>query len=193
MFNFSLFHFKGQTDGEEVVAVMHRHWFNIIQHFIPLFFMSLFLIGSYAALPALFPILTKDLFNGFFLFAESLFAMLIWILFFLIYIDYYFDVWIITSKRVVNIEQRGLFSREISEVALDKIQDVTTDVRGVIPTFLNFGDVQIQTAAEQEKFLFRNIPDPYKTKDLLMQLNKQQKQSETAELRSIIHENNNEL
>ena len=113
--------------------------------------------------------------------------MLLWTLFFLTWIDYYFDVWIITTKRIINIEQRGLFSREISELNFDKIQDVSTEVLGILPTFLNYGDVQIQTAAEQEKFLFRKIPNPYEVKDLLMNLQKGQRYGEAKELQDIIH------
>ena len=98
--------------------------------------------------------------------------------FFLIWIDYYFDVWIVTERRIINIEQKGLFSRVVSELELEKIQDITTDVKGVIPTFLNFGDLHVQTAAEKERFLFRDIPDPYDVKNLIMNL---QKKSESEE------------
>ena len=179
MFDLNLFHFKGQQSGEEVVVVIHRHWWNIVDHFLMIFLMMLFLIGSYTTLPALFPVLNENDFNAVFMFGESLFAMLVFLMFFLVWIDYYFDAWVITTRRVVNIEQKGLFSRDVSEVELDKIQDVTTEVTGVIPTFMNYGDVQIQTAGTQEKFLFRNVSDPYGIKDLLMRLQKEQKRSET--------------
>lgn len=48
----------------------------------------------------------------------------------------------------------------------------------MISTFLNYGDLQVQTAAEQEKFLFHNIPDPYSVKDLIMNLQKKQERKE---------------
>ena len=78
----------------------------------------------------------------------------------------------------MNIDQKGLFSRVVSELELEKIQDVTTDVRGMIPTFLNFGDLFVQTAAEQVRFRFHNVPDPYAVKDLIMNL---QNKSEARE------------
>lgn len=112
--------------------------------------------------------------------------MLIWIISFLIWIDYYLDVWIITDKRIVNIEQKGLFSRFISELELEKIQDISTDVRGVIPTFLNYGDLQVQTAAEKEKFLFHNIPDPYSVKDMIMKLQKKQEFKEEHQFSELL-------
>jgi len=187
MFNFRSLHFREQREDENVIAVIHRHWFNLLQHFFMIFLMVLLLVGSYGTLPALFPILNARAYNTLFTFLESLFAMLIWIIFFITWIDYYFDVWIITSKRIVNIEQKGLFSRDISELNFDKIQDITTEVTGMIPTFMNYGDVQIQTAAEQEKFLFRKIPNPYEVKDLLMNLQKGQRRDEAEEIRNIVH------
>ncbi|MDP1883898.1 MAG: PH domain-containing protein [Candidatus Moranbacteria bacterium] len=172
MLNLSHYRFADKREDEEVITVIHRHWFNILQNLFLVFIMLLLLFGSYAVLPALFPILTATDYQRLLVFFESLFAMLIWILFFLIWVDYYFDVWIVTSKRIVNIAQRGLFSREVSEVELDKIQDISAEVLGIIPTFLNYGDVLIQTAAEKEKFVFRKIADPYTTKDLIMGLEK---------------------
>jgi len=172
MFNLGHYRFADKQEDEEVIAIIHRHWFNILQNLFLVFIMLLLLFGSYAVLPALFPILTATDYQRLLVFFESLFAMLIWILFFLIWVDYYFDVWIVTSKRIVNIAQRGLFSREVSEVELDKIQDISAEVLGIIPTFLNYGDVLIQTAAEKEKFVFRKIADPYTTKDLIMGLEK---------------------
>ena len=172
MFNLNAYKFTEKRSDEDVIAIVHRHWFNILQNFFLVFFMVLFLFGSYVALPALFPIFSDGDYQQLLVFAETLFAMLIWNLFFLIWIDYYFDVWIITTKRIVNIEQKGLFSRQISEVELDKIQDVSAVILGIIPTFLNYGDVQIQTAAEKEKFLFKKVPDPNNLKDVIMQLEK---------------------
>jgi hypothetical protein len=74
------------------------------------------------------------------------------------FIDYYLDVWIVTNERVINIEQKGLFSREVSEKELHKMQDITSDVDGFWATMLNYGDVYIQTAGEKERFVFKHIP-----------------------------------
>ena len=117
-----------------------------------------------------------------------LFALITWIFFFLLWIDYYFDVWIITNKRVVNVEQKGLFNREVSELELERIQDITTDVKGVIPTFLNYGDVYVQTAGKTERFDFADVPDPYGIKDIIMNLQKAKHLEENNELGEVIRE-----
>ena len=150
---FTNYHFDGQKEGEEILLVAHRHWFNIIIQFIPIFCMLLLLILGYVSLPMLFPLIQtnySDLFNFF----ASLLLMMIWIFSFLIWIDYFFDVWIITDRRIVNVDQNGLFSREVSELEHIRLQDVTTDVRGFFPTLFNYGDVFIQTAGERDRFDF---------------------------------------
>ncbi|MFA6047366.1 MAG: PH domain-containing protein [Parcubacteria group bacterium] len=172
MKDFTKYHFKGQEDREKVLLVLHRHWFDILSQFLVMIGMLFLLFGSFIILPIVFPAISEGANHNLFLFLENLFFMLTWIMLFLIWVDYYFDVWIVTDNRIVNIDQKGLFSREVSELELDKIQDITTDVKGVIPTFLNFGDLQVQTAAEEERFLFHNIPDPYDVKNIIMNLHK---------------------
>jgi hypothetical protein len=78
----------------------------------------------------------------------------------------------VTDRRIVIIKQKCLFSRVISELELENIQDITTDIKGIIPTFLNYGNLFVQTAAEMERFVFRNIPNPTEVKDLIMSLQK---------------------
>jgi hypothetical protein len=178
MRDYSQFHFDGQKADEQILLVLHRHWFDIISQFFLVFGMIALLVGSFIALPIIFQELQNRQSKNVFLFLENLFFMLTWTVSFLIWVDYYLDVWIVTDRRIINIEQKGLFSRATSELELEKVQDITTNVRGVIPTFLNYGDLQVQTAAEQEKFLFRNIPDPYSVKDLIMSLQKKQEHKE---------------
>jgi len=99
-----------------------------------------------------------------------------------IWFDYYLDIWIITTNRIVNVEQKGLFSRQVSELKFHHIQDVSTDVKGFFPTLLNFGDVTVQTAAEQSHFIFRSVGNPYKIKsDIMHHVKKNISQYSTTE------------
>lgn len=186
--NFNKFHFAGQKDGEQILLVLHRHWFNILSQFVLILFMLFMLLGSFLYLPLIFSDIEESLGPHVFLFLENLFLLFIWIFSFLIWIDYYFDVWIVTNERIVNIEQKGLFARVVSELELEKIQDITTDVEGVIKTFLNYGDLQVQSAAEQERFLFRNIPDPYAVKNLIMNLRENKEESEENQFGEMLRE-----
>lgn len=187
MKNFSNFHFSGQKPGEQILLIMRRHWFDVFLSLSSVLVMLFILLGSYVVLPILFPVLRQALFAPVFAFLENLFALALFILFFLIWIDYYFDIWIITNKRIVNVEQNGLFSREVSELELENIQDITTEVLGIIPTFLNYGNVYVQTAAEKTRFVFENVPDPYGAKDLIMNLQNKEERASRNELGNIIY------
>jgi hypothetical protein len=74
--------------------------------------------------------------------------------------DYWLDVWIVTNERVMNAEQHGLFNRLVSEVHLEQIQDITSETKGFLETFLTYGDVYVQTAGERERFRFKNVDNP---------------------------------
>ena len=76
------------------------------------------------------------------------------------FIDYWLDVFIVTEKRILNIKQHGLFHRTVSELRMYRIQDVTTEIHGILHTMFDFGNIHIQTAGEIERFAFHNIWRP---------------------------------
>lgn len=170
--DYSAYHFEGQAPEEKILLVLHRYWFDIVSQFFLIFFMLVIFTASFSIFSMNFPQLSQGIWKELFFFLDSLYLMIIWIVAYAIWIDYYFDVWIVTDRRIVNIEQKGLFARVVSELELEKIQDITTNIQGIIKTFLNYGDMQVQTAAEQEKFLFHNIARPEEVKDLIMTLQK---------------------
>ena len=55
-------------------------------------------------------------------------AMMIWLTIYIAWMDHYLDVWIVTNERIVEIKQNALFNRQISELELDKIQDIKLDL-----------------------------------------------------------------
>ena len=166
-------HFQGQHENEQVLRIIHRHWFNIVIQFIFVVLCSFFILGSLSALPLLFPDMIDTGAVPFFHFIQNTLFLFLWLFGFLVWIDYYFDVWIITNERIVNIEQKGLFNRHISELRFSRVQDVTASVDGLVPTMLNFGDVYVQTASEEDHFIFRQVGDPFAVKDEVMRLARQ--------------------
>ncbi len=183
---FNRSHFNEIIEKEKIIKIIHRHWFDIFQQFLIIVAVMTVLVSGFFIFPGIFAGSNNPNFYSLLIFLESVFALLIWVYAFLIWVDYYLDMWIITSEKIVNIEQKGLFLRAVSELKYNKIQDVTVDVRGFFPTILNYGDVQIQTAGEQGKFLFRHVPDPYGIKNIIMDLQKQQEKGKASEIEEMI-------
>lgn len=160
------------SSDEKIVLKVHRH-------ILVLFFRSAFLMLFIILPPLLFwlggqagVIGTNEL--ALFLSIYSAVLLIGWIIFFIIWTDYYLDVMIVTDKRLVDIEQRGFFKREVSTVRLESIEDITINVSGVVATFLNYGTLKIQTAAENREFIIHDVPNPNQVKSIIYELQNKQ-------------------
>ncbi len=105
----------------------------------------------------------------FLLFLFSLFLLILWTSFFMVIVNYYLDCWIVTNQRTIHTELRGFFNRIYSSIEHDKIQDISVDVKGILPTFFNYGDLHMQTAGAFREFIFFQIPEPHETKKIIHQ------------------------
>ncbi|RJQ37216.1 PH domain-containing protein [Candidatus Parcubacteria bacterium] len=152
---------------EIVLLVIRRHWIvfvaPMIGFVIALVAPAALLIAS-AVIPALGVVAEFAPFWRFF-YACYLLAVLFAMLEF--WVKYYLDAWIITDQRIIAIEQHGLFHRSITEIAMERVQDVTIVVPGLLATFLGFGTITVQTASES-RYTIRHVPDCYRAKDLIL-------------------------
>ncbi len=100
----------------------------------------------------------------------SIYSLAVVSFFFQEFIDYYLDTWIVTTERVMDIEQRGLFNRTAAEMHIALVQDATTEIRGMLGTFLDYGHVFVQTAGEQRRFTFKNVTHPEQIRNTILRL-----------------------
>lgn len=156
---------------EQVVYVLRRHPLTFLPYLL-LFILLLFIpVALYELISNLFP----EFFLGptirpLSILAASIFYLSTCLFFFGHFIMYYLDVWVVTTERMIDIEQFGLFSRSISELELFQVQDVTTDVHGVFPTFFNYGDVSVKTASENTSIVARQVHNPNRVREALVHL-----------------------
>lgn len=156
---------------EEIVLLLRRHtlvYFPVIIFFIC---MQIIPIGGYLFFKTFMPdMLTNELSKVIFYMVASLLMLSGWLQLFAQFVDYYLDVWVVTTKRIVNIEQNGLFGRTISELELTQVQDVTSEVNGFIPSMFGYGFVYIQTAGEKLHFVFEQVPHPDAIRKTIIEL-----------------------
>lgn len=74
------------------------------------------------------------------------------------WISYYYNAFIVTDERIVEVAQNGLFSREINELTFDQIEDTSTRTRGIMNTFFDASDIEIQSAGSERNFYVNRIP-----------------------------------
>jgi hypothetical protein len=159
-----IFDFSERNDGEEILLAMRPHWFTNISWilttigmlFVPLIFQALRLLDF---LPLKYQ------------FISLLFWFLVTFIFaFEKFLSWYFDVYMITDERVVDIDFNNMLNKKFAEADLSMIQDVSSTVTGVAGTLFNYGNVLIQTASEVNQIIFEKIPNPEKVIRVLQEL-----------------------
>lgn len=158
--------------GEHVVKQVRKHWFLFVGELLPYALFALFPL----ALPTIFSFappfapyaaridFTTPLMRA----AYGMWLLISWTGAWGTFTRYFLNAWVLTSQRVVTIKQRRFFSREVSSLLLSRVQDVTTDVSGVLPSLLGIGTIKVQSAGAEIEFTMRGIPRPEQMRDLII-------------------------
>ncbi len=162
--------------GEKITLLVRKHWIIFFGHiFLTIMFallpiVLLFLLPLIDNIPTIGTSLTKDIAeaSSYIRFGLALWWLLLWMGAYSAFLCYYLTVWIITTTRIVEIHQYGFFSRKVSSFLLNRVQDVTTDVEGFIPTLFSFGSLDVETAGRSEQFGMYDISRPQEIRDLIM-------------------------
>lgn len=153
--------FETQEPGEKVLLLMRQHpVMNVVWIVITL---GLIVVPTIVA-PLFFAagILPKTMPVGFYLILP-----LLWYLGTIGYaltnfLHWYYNIYILTDQRVVDIDWISLLYKRVSSAQLEKIQDVAYKQGGVLDSFFDYGTVFIQTAGTDPNFEFEAVPAPYK-------------------------------
>ncbi|NLD46025.1 MAG: PH domain-containing protein [Clostridiaceae bacterium] len=161
--------FQSQDDGEDVYILLRQHWAVNLPSLIKVLlgiifpFIVIFIISVLPGEGELFPV------------SYIICAWIAWYIILLTYsilkfLSWYFNAYIITSDRIVDLDFYGLLSHKISSASLLNIEDVSSGHFGLWQNLFDFGTVRIQTAAETAEFRFDNVPKPGYVKDKIMDL-----------------------
>ena len=164
-------HLPNALQDEKIVYFLRRHpitLLSVMAGYVLLLGSPFVILGYFRFFQP--DLLTNATFKALLFLGGSAFFLFAWLFLFQLFLDYYLDSWIVTNKRIINIEQTGLFGRTVSELRLYRIQDVTATVNGFSNTMFNYGDVQIQTAGEVEHFVFEQIPHPNQISKTILEL-----------------------
>lgn len=160
-----------QKRDEVTKLFLRRHWIELVQIFLyMLLLLAVPMIIVIAFQVAEIPLATHPVWGPILAVFFGSYLYIILIIVMTQFTDYYLDTWIVTTERVINIEQHGLFSRVVSELHLNQVQDVTSETHGFLATILSYGDVYIQTAGTRERFNFKGIDNPDQVKRIISKL-----------------------
>jgi len=73
---------------------------------------------------------------------------------------WYFNVGLVTNKRVIDLDVANILVKETSEARLSSIADVTYTQVGGIRGIFDYGDVRILTETYEQNIEFDRAPNP---------------------------------
>lgn len=174
--------------NERILRIVRKHWFVFLGDLIILIVAVLLPVIILFALEYV-PVKAILNFSGAAIYAEAFFLfawlLIVWMIGWTLWSNYYLDVLILTDKRVFTIEQIGFFKRVSSSFRIDRIQNTTIHQNGIIQTLLDFGTIRLETAGEGEDFVGTWIAHPYDLKKFLNELH-----DEALERSQLVHIDN---
>ncbi|MEK7114286.1 MAG: PH domain-containing protein [Patescibacteria group bacterium] len=170
--------------GEHVVKEVRKHWLLFIGELLPY---AIIVIIPFA-LPKLLPLAPPlapyvtyfDYHTTFGRVVLGVWLLITWTGAWGAFTKYFLNAWILTSQRIVTIKQRGFFKREVSSLLLPRVQDVTTNVTGILFSLLGIGDIKVQSAGADVEFTMRGIPHPEVMRDLIIKYIPEEKSENTG-------------
>lgn len=160
-------------DDEQILRIVRKHWWIVFtRSFTAAVLAVLPLCAIWFGLMFLPGEILIDLIRQYaqeLAFLYTGWLLLNWMLLANFWTDHYLDLWAITNRRIVSIDQRGFFNRFLSSFRLERLQDMNIQVVGILPTILNFGTIEAQTAGgSNEEFKTDHMPDPRGLKALII-------------------------
>ncbi|PSO43538.1 hypothetical protein BRC20_01295 [Candidatus Saccharibacteria bacterium QS_8_54_8] len=74
---------------------------------------------------------------------------------------YFKSYLIITNQTIIEINQFSLFNRDVSQLSLANVQEVTVQQSGLFARVFDYGSVTLETAGEKANFGFDKTPNPH--------------------------------
>jgi PH (Pleckstrin Homology) domain-containing protein len=127
--------FDGQRDGEQLLFVFRRHVIAMRKGF--------YLLLIPFAVSSIPPLIWQ---NNLELFILPVIGLAIGLILFAYhFIMWYFTIYIVTDQRIRQITQKGFFGKDVIELRLSKIQNISYNIPGFSGEIFHFGTVVIQT------------------------------------------------
>lgn len=135
-------HFDSQMKKEEIVLLLRRHPVTHLSKTLIIIFLFFFPLVMLAS-----PMLSFEPLNF------KIATIIAWYLVLMgftieTFLTWYFRVFIITNRRVIDIDYYSMVNKDITTAELSRIQDMSVVSTGVLASIIDFGTLYLQTAGQ---------------------------------------------
>ena len=159
--------FERQDTDEKILLLLRAHPITNLKWIIPailLFFVPFFI-------PRAFRIFNLDLstipqsFGLVFLIINYLLVLTI---VFEGFLYWYFNVYIVTDKNIVDVDFHSILFKNIDVAPLRNIEDTSSSMAGILNSIFHYGHVFIQTAGAARNIDLGSVPRPHHVADFIL-------------------------
>ncbi len=146
---------------EEIVKIVNE---SFVPHLPKFSFILLWLVAPFFFLFPLFRMGTIGVVLFFLLFGSGLFVA------YRIFFCWTRTVFIITDRRIIDVEQGGFFDRVVTEAPFHKIDEASYRVKGFFPTMFRYGVVRLHLRGSAADIQFKHVLKPDQVHNLINDL-----------------------
>jgi uncharacterized membrane protein YdbT with pleckstrin-like domain len=141
-------------EGEVVLAEARKHFMVYLLDVV------LHSLGCVIFIVAAWELSTfGGMFGSYVAYVFVFFVLIFWISFFYAWTKNYFDVWYITNKHVIAVDQEDILKRDEAFMELNRIQDIFFERDGILETWLGYGKLRVQSAGTEQEFVLSGVRD----------------------------------
>lgn len=158
--------FEGQDSNEKILLLLRAHPITNLRWIVPA--ILLFLLPFF--MPSILEIINFNLplpqpFLIVFLIINYLLVLIIT---FEGFLHWYFNVYIVTDKNVIDVDFHSILFKNIDVAPLRNIEDTTSSMGGILNSIFNYGNVFMQTAGATKNIDFTSISRPHQVADFIL-------------------------
>ncbi|MFN7160113.1 MAG: hypothetical protein ACK4NC_00710 [Candidatus Gracilibacteria bacterium] len=153
--------FKGDLqEGENIIYVAHVHTYVLLRDAI-----------LYVLIGIMIPIALSGSVhaNNFTHLVGGIVAICSFIRFYLRFILWYFDCWVITDKAVIDYFWSNIFSKKVIRMEYDTLEGIAHEVKGFWNTILNKGKIQLLKHSDHNDVTLFNASNPKHIEHMILQ------------------------
>lgn len=148
--------------GERLIVAKRQHWLVTVPA------ITLTIFSSFLFISLLVVVFSLNFIDATLLTISTLIVLIVMTSFLAkIIADWYYHLYIFTSKRIVEVRCEPLFSDTINDVLLDQVRitEIDAKIKGFVNELFDIGDVIISfdRPSHAQRFVIENVKDPAAT------------------------------
>lgn len=165
--NPSGYYFEGQDTNEKILLLLRAHPITNLKWIVPaiLLFVVPFFVPEAILLLNLNLSQVPSTFAVVFLIINYL---LVLIIVFEGFLHWYFNVYIVTDKNIVDVDFHSILFKNIDVAPLRNIEDTSSSMGGILNSIFHYGNVFIQTAGATKNIDLHSVPRPHHVADFIL-------------------------